>query len=101
MQHSHTRKIGMNRGKPRIWLEGKELTDFGIHHGMRYNVQPINNGLAIAINPEGKRKIAGTKGRPIIDMTGRTVEAGGFAAGDTFEIVKALDVKGIILRRLD
>ena len=53
---------------------------------MRFDVLPIGEGLLITINPEGKRKIAGTPARPIIDMSGRTVEAGGFAAGDQFTI---------------
>ena len=69
----HTRKIGMNRGKRRIWLEGKELTDNGIRHGMRYNVMIGDCALRIVIDPDGKRKIAGTPARPIIDMSGGTV----------------------------
>lgn len=92
------RKIGTNKGKARIWLEGPELTSNGIKHGMRYNVFPVAAGLAIEISPEGKRKIAGTPARPIIDMTGRTVEAGGFVAGDNFEILKT--PTGISLQRV-
>ncbi|MGI9570290.1 MAG: hypothetical protein ACR2PH_11260 [Desulfobulbia bacterium] len=71
----HIRKIGINRGKRRIWLEGAELTDRSIRHGMRFNVHPGNNGMQIVINPDGKRKIAGTPARPIIDMSGGTVTA--------------------------
>ena len=82
------RKIGMNRGKRRIWLEGSELTQHGINHGMRYDIATGINWLRIIINPEGKRKIAGKPNRPIIDMTGRTVEAAFHPDVEHFEIVK-------------
>jgi hypothetical protein len=68
-----TRKIGLNKGKRRIWLEGAILTDNGIKHGMRFNPVPVSNGLLIRIEDNGKRKIAGKPDRPIIDMTGATV----------------------------
>ena len=93
-----SRKVGTNRGKARIWLEGNELTSNGIKHGMRFDVNPIGNGLAIMISPNGKRKIAGTAARPIIDMSGRTVDAGDFAPGDHFEIVRT--PRGIELRKV-
>jgi DNA (cytosine-5)-methyltransferase 1 len=68
-----TRNIGMNKGKRRIWLQNGELTDNGIHHGMRFDAVPSGNVLEIIINPEGKRKIAGGPDRPIIDMAGKIV----------------------------
>ena len=82
------RKVGQNRGKPRIWLEGNELIQNGIEHGQRYNVITGADWLSICVNPEGKRKIAGSPARPIVDMTGRTVEAAGFSAGDEFVLRK-------------
>ncbi len=68
-----TRKIGFNRCKARIWLEGKILTNAGIFHGMRFNVINSPNSLVIVIDPDGKRKIAGKPDRPIIDMSGATI----------------------------
>ena len=68
-----TRKIGMNRGKRRIWLEGAVLSDNDINHGMRFDVLNHDNVLEIRVGPEGKRKIAGKPGRPIIDMSGATI----------------------------
>ena len=68
-----TRKIGLNRGKRRIWLEGAILTDNGINHGQRFNVINSPNSLVIVIDPAGKRKIAGKANRPIIDMSGATI----------------------------
>ena len=70
-----TRKIGVNRGKRRIWLEGKSLTFFGIHHGMRFNVINKPNQLLIHITADGARKVAGNPQRPVIDMTASTITA--------------------------
>ena len=68
-----TRKIGMNKGKRRIWLEGAVLTDNGIHHGMRFEVMNNLNSIDIVITATGKRKIAGRPDRPIIDMSAATI----------------------------
>ena len=91
----HTRKIGTNKGKPRIWLEGKELTAFGIRHGMRWNVTVAPNTIVIEVDANGKRKIAGTPQRPIIDMTGRTVIGADFIS-DTISVT-AGNRKGVIV----
>jgi len=76
-----TRKIGRNRGKPRLWIEGAALVEAGLDHGNRWNLVTTSTGFLIVRHPEGKRKIAGKPGRPIIDIAGATlpevvVEAG-------------------------
>ncbi len=81
-----TRKVGLSKGKPRIWLEKGELSDNGIHHGMRFDVYPMGYGIRIEIAATGKRKIAGTPERPIIDMAGKVVSGSGFDHGDEFYI---------------
>ena len=68
-----TRKIGLNKGKRRIWLEGKVLTNAGINHGDRFDIAYGYNQLAININPAGSRKISGKIGREVIDMTAATI----------------------------
>lgn len=68
-----TRKIGRNRGKPRLWIEGNLLVEAGLDHGKRWDLLPIPGGFTIRENPEGKRKIAGKPGRPIIDIAGSTL----------------------------
>ena len=75
-----TRKIGMNKGKNRIWLEGAILTDNGIKHGMRFTVVNSPNTLMILTDPNGKRKIAGNPSRPIIDMSAGTIDASEFVS---------------------
>lgn len=72
-----TRKIGRNRGKPRLWIEGNLLVEAGLDHGQRWDLLPLldGSGFLIKNNPEGKRKIAGKAGRPIIDIAGGTLGA--------------------------
>lgn len=62
-----TRKIGKNRGTARIWLEGKCLLNNGWNVGVRFDaIWTVDGLLYIQVN-NGKRKVAGTKTRPIID----------------------------------
>ena len=62
-----TRKLGSNRGKTRLWLEGNILESQGWTTGDRFDVILIDGVLKYAKNPNGKRKVAGKPGRPIID----------------------------------
>jgi hypothetical protein len=62
-----TRKLGSNRGKTRLWLEGNILENQGWTTGDRFDVVMIDGVLKYAKNPNGKRKVAGKPGRPIID----------------------------------
>ena len=64
---NHTRKLGSNRGKTRLWLEGNILSDKGWECGNRFDVILIDGVLKYSKNTEGKRKVAGKPGRPIID----------------------------------
>tara|TARA_R110002096_G_C14568068_1_gene720396 strand:+ start:723 stop:1133 length:411 start_codon:yes stop_codon:yes gene_type:complete len=62
-----TRKLGSNRGKTRLWLEGNILSSHGWHTGDRFDVVMIDGVLKYAKHSNGKRKVAGKVGRPIID----------------------------------
>ena len=62
-----TRKLGSNRGKTRLWLEGAILSAQGWHTGDRFDVILIDGVLKYAKHSNGKRKVAGKPGRPIID----------------------------------
>ena len=68
------RNIGVNRGRPRLWLEGAILTESGFNHGDRFNVTNEPDRIIIKNDPEGKRKIAGKSDRPIIDIIGKVIE---------------------------
>lgn len=69
-----TRKIGQNKGKRRLWIEGTLLVAAGLDHGNRWDLIEAPHGFLIVRNPEGKRKVAGKPGRPIIDITGKTLD---------------------------
>ena len=71
-----TRKIGSNKGKPRLWIEGKVLDQAGLPHGTRWTLLPITTGgMRIASAPaSGKRKVAGNPGRPVIDITAASLD---------------------------
>ena len=65
-----TRKIGQNRGKPRLWIEGKHLIDSGLTHGTMWDLRPNETGFEIVATASGKRRIAGKPERPIVDING-------------------------------
>ncbi len=91
-----THKIGTNRGRKRIWLDGKNLTQAGFHGGRHYICTPRrfnafwNNELVLHFSPVNPiedrlddfdlptgaaiRKVTGRPdGKPIIDITGQLV----------------------------
>lgn len=70
-----TRKLGSNRGKTRLWLEGAILSAQGWTTGDRFDVIWIDGVLKYAKNTNGKRKVAGKIGRPIIDTNTDKISA--------------------------
>lgn len=72
-------KIGKNKDRPRIWLDGKRLTEAGFVGGTAYytNVWLGNIVCALEAPPLFRRvrKVTGRlSGKPIIDMLGSDVE---------------------------
>lgn len=71
-------KIGLNKGKRRIWLDGRRLLDSGFVGGSVYrcHVAPGQINMALNMNAPGRiRKVTGRPdGKPIIDILGRDVE---------------------------
>jgi DNA (cytosine-5)-methyltransferase 1 len=64
----YTRKIGQNKGNPRLWLEGDILQSNGFAWGTHYNVTPSDGVITITSTEDGKRKVAGKATRPVIDI---------------------------------
>ncbi len=61
------RKLGANRGKTRLWLEGNILSESNWKRGDAFDVIWLDGVLRYIKNPNGSRKVAGTEARPIID----------------------------------
>lgn len=70
MKNTGQVKVGDNRGRRRVWLEGKRLIGFGFHHKAAYVVSYVN-GIVIArvaADTHDSRKVAGSEKRPILDI---------------------------------
>jgi len=63
-------RIAYNRGRPRVWIEGKFLTVSGISTGMRFDRTFDDGAMILTFGPTGKHKVSGTTARPIIDLNG-------------------------------
>lgn len=80
MSEFATVKIGRNRGSRRIWIDGKRLLDAGFTGGSTYYCKVNRNSLSLCLQAGGvaneqKRKVTGRpSGKPIIDISGRTVD---------------------------
>ena len=48
-------KIGSNRGRPRIWLEGKRLTASGIGRGDKFTTYKVDGGVCNDITISQKK----------------------------------------------
>jgi hypothetical protein len=68
-------KRGTARGIPlsRIWLEGAKLGAHGFTHALKFDIAATPGQLIITLSETGKRRVAGTPARPIIDITGETI----------------------------
>jgi len=68
-----TRKIGLNRGKRRLWLEGKVLMEAGFAHGENWTLTQGRGSITIEADPDGKRRVSGKADRPVIDILGASL----------------------------
>lgn len=71
-------RVGENRGKKRIWIEGKFLSDVNLNRGFRFDKEIFQDDgeqpkpyLRLTENENGQHMIAGTEQRPIIDLNGK------------------------------
>ena len=72
-------KVGVNKGRPRIWIDGRVLADAGFVGGVVYScyVEPgrITLVLEAPVLQRGRRVTGRPGGKPIIDLLGRDVES--------------------------
>jgi len=76
--------VRANKGRARIWLEGKRLTAAGFAVGSRFNIEVIEGALVLRLDASGSRRGSGKGERPIIDLSGRSCEP--FTTGDPVQV---------------
>jgi len=88
------RKIGQNKQRPRLWLEGKILLAAGYAPGDHYDLEYNSNGFSLIPDRQGARKVSGKGEKPIVDILGGAIEKADFQHGDvvTVEVVRDLIV---------
>lgn len=73
------KKIGANKGKPRVWLEGVQAAIAGFDPGQRYDVEVRGKTLVLQVNPDGTRVVSakrvGERVNPVIDLNSETLLA--------------------------
>jgi hypothetical protein len=62
-----TLKIGTNRGKPRIWIEGAALSSNGWNNKVNFQAHFEDGKIVYEQTWDGPRAVAGKPDRPIID----------------------------------
>lgn len=72
MQSYFITKVGQNKGRPRVWLQGKRPALAGFNPGVKYELVIEADSVALRISAEGSRvvsqKVVGEKAIPIIDV---------------------------------
>ncbi|WP_286714977.1 DNA cytosine methyltransferase [Marinobacter sp. tcs-11] len=89
--------VKINRGKPRIWLEGQRLARGAFTQDTRYNISFKNGTVTLKACKDGDRKVSAYKDKPIIDLNSKEV-------GEWFPVgtkLRAVVRRGrIVIRRL-
>ena len=83
-----TRLCGANRNQPRLWLEGDTLARHGWTRGTQFNATFHADCFLYEKQTPGKRKVAGTGERPILDTNSKKLGTKcGFQTGDALTVV--------------
>ncbi len=74
------KKIGANRGKPRIWLQNLEVSNVGLAPGDRFDIHLKGGTVTLRANPDGSRVVSrklDKQGRenPVIDINSQELLA--------------------------
>lgn len=68
----YVKKVGQNRGKPRIWLEGTQTERAGFKPGQRFDITVDGRTVVLQANPDGSRVVSskriGERDNPVIDI---------------------------------
>lgn len=79
MEGYFTKKVGNNRGAPRVWLEGLQTARAGFMPGARYDVEVQGQTVVLSLSPDGSRVVSskqvGERANPVIDLNSRELLA--------------------------
>lgn len=79
MEGYYIRKMGQNRGAPRVWLEGTQTARAGFLPGQRFDIDVQGQMVVLQANPDGSRvvsgKMVGERNNPIIDINSKELLA--------------------------
>ena len=70
------KKIGINRGVSRLWIEGKMLSDHDWVRGTRFQLIIEGDYITIIRSTDGGYVVAGNDKRPIIDLNNSSLPCG-------------------------
>ena len=81
MTNTFTLKSGTSKGNRRIWIEGNRLLEAGWTKGdrlvrsmeLQFTSTSTVADVIVLTRGEGKHRVSGNEGRPILDMTGKWV----------------------------
>lgn len=79
MQSYYIRRIGQNKGAPRVWLEGQQALRAGFKPGQRYDVKVQGQTVVLQANKDGSRVVSAKKKgdmtNPVIDLNSKELLA--------------------------
>jgi DNA (cytosine-5)-methyltransferase 1 len=79
MRGYYVKNIGNNRGKPRIWIQGKEVEAAGLQTGDRFDVRVKGGAIILEARPDGTRVVSrkkkGDRELPVIDINSKELLA--------------------------
>ena len=75
----YIKKLGQNRGSPRVWLEGSQPLLAGFAPGTRFDIRVQDKTVVLQANPDGSRIVSakriGERDNPVIDINSRELLA--------------------------
>lgn len=75
----YIKKIGQNKGAPRVWLEGSQTERAGFQPGQKYDIAVQGKTICLTANKDGSRVVSskkkGDRVNPVIDLNGKELLA--------------------------
>jgi DNA (cytosine-5)-methyltransferase 1 len=71
-----TKRMGENKGRPRLWIETKRIEKSGLSAGCRFNVEQVEGGLRLVMDDFGAHTVSSKNKNgnitPVIDLNSST-----------------------------